>query len=65
MFRVGGQDRQWHEGTLLTFDDSILHEAVNRGTQDRVVLIFEIWRPELSEEERAAVTALFDAVDSY
>lgn len=65
MFRVGGEDRQWHEGTLLTFDDSILHEAVNRGTRDRVVLIFEIWRPELSVEERSAVTALFDAVDSY
>lgn len=65
VFRVGGEDRQWHEGELLTFDDSILHEASNKGDRDRVVLIFEIWRPELDEDEREAITALFSAVDNY
>jgi hypothetical protein len=43
----------------------VLHEAINRGSQDRVVLIFEIWRPELSGEERHAVTTIFDAIASY
>ncbi len=65
MFRVGGEDREWSEGQLLIFDDSVLHEAINRGSQDRVVLIFEIWRPELSGEERHAVTTIFDAIASY
>jgi aspartate beta-hydroxylase len=65
MFRVGGEDRQWHEGELLIFDDSIKHEAVNNSAQDRVVLIFEIWRPELSAEEREAVTTIFEAIASY
>lgn len=65
LFRVGGEDRRWHEGKLLTFDDSIVHEASNVGDRDRIVLIFEIWRPELDVDEREAVTALFDAVDSY
>ncbi|MBV7256207.1 aspartyl/asparaginyl beta-hydroxylase domain-containing protein [Pacificimonas sp. WHA3] len=65
MFRVGGEDRQWREGQLLVFDDSIVHEASNNSHQDRIVLIFEIWRPELDADERAAVTALFHAVDTY
>lgn len=65
MFRVGGEDRQWHEGELLVFDDSVLHEAVNDGPKDRVVLIFEIWRPELGTEERKAVATIFDAISSY
>jgi hypothetical protein len=29
------------------------------------VLIFDIWRPELSEAERKAITAMFEAVDAY
>jgi aspartyl/asparaginyl beta-hydroxylase (cupin superfamily) len=58
-FRVGNEVRQWEEGKLLVFDDSIEHEAWNGSAQDRVVLIFDIWRPELSEQERRELTALF------
>lgn len=65
LFRVGGENRQWREGELLVFDDSVVHEAVNRGGSDRTVLIFEIWRPELGAEEREAAVAMFEAVDSY
>ncbi|WP_147653378.1 aspartyl/asparaginyl beta-hydroxylase domain-containing protein [Vulcaniibacterium gelatinicum] len=64
-FRVGGETRQWKEGELLVFDDTVEHEAWNHGSSDRIVLIFDIWRPELSEQERRAITALFEAVDSY
>lgn len=63
--RVGNETREWREGELLIFDDSFEHEAWNRGTETRVVLLFEIWRPELSEEERAALTRIFEAIDSY
>lgn len=62
-FRVGGETRQWEEGKLLIFDDSIEHEAWNEGSSDRIILIFDAWRPELDEEERAAVTAMFKAID--
>lgn len=58
-FRVGNETREWTEGKLLIFDDSIEHEAWNDSNEDRVVLIFDIWRPELSEQERAEVAALF------
>ena len=58
-FRVGNEVREWEEGKLLIFDDSIEHEAWNDSGEDRVVLIFDIWRPELSEQERQEVAALF------
>jgi len=58
-FRVGNEVREWEEGKLLVFDDSIEHEAWNDGAEDRVVLIFDIWRPELSAQERREITALF------
>jgi aspartyl/asparaginyl beta-hydroxylase (cupin superfamily) len=63
--RVGGEMRAWREGEALIFDDTIEHEAWNRSAETRVVLLFDIWRPELSEEERGLVTAMFNAVDSY
>ncbi|WP_194953276.1 aspartyl/asparaginyl beta-hydroxylase domain-containing protein [Sphingopyxis solisilvae] len=58
-FRVGNQVRQWEESKLLIFDDTIEHEAWNDSNQDRVVLIFDIWRPELSAQEREEIAAFF------
>lgn len=63
-FRVGGEVREWEEGKLLIFDDSIEHEAWNDSDQDRVVLIFDIWRPELTAQERSEVAALFRGPDA-
>ncbi len=63
--RVGSQTRAWQMGEALVFDDSIEHEAWNRGTETRVVLLFEIWRPEIREDERAALTSLFEAIGAF
>lgn len=64
-FRVGSETIIWHEGKMIAFDDSVEHEAWNNSAYDRLVLIFDIWRPELSLAEREQVTAMFAAVDSY
>jgi aspartyl/asparaginyl beta-hydroxylase (cupin superfamily) len=64
-FRVGNDVRDWREGQAWAFDDTIEHEAVNDSGQDRTILIFDVWKPEMSEEERALVSALFQAVDGY
>ena len=61
-FRVGNEVREWERGKLLIFDDSIEHEAWNQSSEDRFILIFDIWRPELSEQERREVTAYFGGV---
>ncbi|NUQ18482.1 MAG: aspartyl/asparaginyl beta-hydroxylase domain-containing protein, partial [Sphingomonas sp.] len=64
-FRVGGEVREWREGELLIFDDTVEHEAWNNGSADRIILIFDVWRPEIEPDERGAITALFETVDSY
>jgi hypothetical protein len=58
-FRVGNEVREWEEGKLLIFDDTIEHEAWNDGPDDRVVLIFDIWRPELTGQEKLELSLLF------
>lgn len=63
-FRVGRSTRQWDEGRLLVFDDSVEHEAWNDSDADRLVLIFDVWRPEISLEERQQIATLFEVVDS-
>ena len=63
--RVGNEVRAWRDRELLIFDDSIEHEAWNNSAQTRVVLLFDVWRPELTEEERGQVKALFSAIDDY
>ena len=63
--RVGNETRQWDEGKLLIFDDSIEHEARNPSGEMRTVLIFDIWRPEISAGERAGISAIFDAIDGF
>ncbi len=63
--RVGADTRAWREGELLIFDDSFEHEAWNRGDRDRVVLLFEIWRPDIGADEQIAITTLLNAVDAH
>lgn len=63
--RVGGETREWRQDELMIFDDSIEHEAWNQGAETRVVLLFDIWRPELSPEERAAVQAVLASFDRF
>jgi aspartyl/asparaginyl beta-hydroxylase (cupin superfamily) len=63
--RVGGETRAVVEGQAMIFDDSIEHEAWNDGASVRAVLLFEIWRPEISDEEKVALTAMFEAVTGY
>ncbi|HEX8841403.1 MAG TPA: aspartyl/asparaginyl beta-hydroxylase domain-containing protein [Sphingomicrobium sp.] len=57
-FRVGGETRFWKRGEAFVFDDTMEHEALNPSDQLRVVLIFDVWHPDLSAVERDAVAAL-------
>lgn len=64
--RVGSDTRAWSEGQACLFDDSIEHEAWNRHPDRlRVVLIFDVWRPELTALERELVSSLLQAADQY
>ena len=63
--RCGNEIREWEEGKLLIFDDSIEHEAKNPSDDLRIILLFDIWRPELTETERNAISGIFDAIDHF
>lgn len=64
-FRVGNQVREWLPGQALVFDDTIEHEAWNDSDQLRVVMIFDIWHPALSEAERSMITAMSIALNEF
>ena len=64
-FRVGNDTFAPVEGKAWVFDDTMEHEAWNGSDRARVILLFETWRPELTDEERGLVTAMFDAIDAY
>lgn len=57
-FRVGAETRYWKRGEAFVFDDTIEHAAMNPTDELRVVFIFDVWHPDLSEVEREAVAAL-------
>ncbi len=64
-FRVGNETRDWKMGEAWVFDDTIEHEAMNEADIARVILIFDVWNPYLSEAERDLVTALMIAGNAY
>jgi len=63
--RVGGETHVWEEGRCVTFDDTFEHEAWNKSSETRVVLIVDSWNPDLSEAERAAVADLVGAIGDF
>jgi aspartyl/asparaginyl beta-hydroxylase (cupin superfamily) len=64
-FRVGNSLREWRMGEAMIFDDTIEHEAWNDSDQMRTVLIFDIWHPQLTADEREFITEMMGALDSF
>jgi aspartate beta-hydroxylase len=62
---VGGERHVWRVGEAVAFDDTYEHEAWNRGSSTRVVLIIDVWNPHLTAPEREAVTALVEAIGDF
>ena len=50
--RVGKEWHSWEEGKMIMFDDSWEHEVLHTGQSIRVVLIMDIWHPELPPDKR-------------
>ncbi len=64
-FRVGNEVREWVPGKAWVFDDTIEHEAWNDSDKLRVILIFDIWNPLLSEAERVLLTAMAAGLNEF
>jgi aspartate beta-hydroxylase len=63
--RVGGEDHHWREGEVVVFDDTYDHEAWNRSDRTRVVMIFDLWNPFLTQAERAVLSGLVIAMGEF
>lgn len=57
---VAGQDLQWQVGEPIVFDDSYEHTAINDSEGSRVVLLFDVWHPDLDHSEREAICGMFE-----
>jgi aspartate beta-hydroxylase len=57
-------EHRWQEGQLMMFDDTYLHEAWNRSTQTRVILLMDCWNPHLSPIERTALRQLIETISA-
>ena len=55
--RVAEEYFSWHDGELFIFDDSYDHEVWhdNLEGKPRIILIFDLWHPGLSEEAKNAL----------
>ena len=49
----------------MVFDDTYEHEAWNRSDRTRVVMIFDLWNPFLSQAERAVLAELVVAMGEF
>ncbi|WP_083344294.1 aspartyl/asparaginyl beta-hydroxylase domain-containing protein [Terriglobus roseus] len=56
--RVGNETLRWSEGECIVFDDFVEHEVWNRTDQERLVLLMDLWHPELTDTEREAIDIL-------
>ncbi|HEY7763668.1 MAG TPA: aspartyl/asparaginyl beta-hydroxylase domain-containing protein [Aestuariivirgaceae bacterium] len=56
--RVGSNVVSWQDGKCLVFDDSFEHEVWNKSDRERVVLLIQLWHPDLTEAEVWALKEL-------
>jgi len=71
--KIAGEVLTWKEGECIIFDDSFEHEvwnyrkdqstpSLNTNTTEgeRVILLFDLWHPELTNEEKLAIIDMFE-----
>ena len=63
--RAVGETHVWKPGELVLFDDTIQHEAWNFSDQLRVVLIFDIWHPMLTDLEKRLVAHTVEGIMAF
>ena len=58
--RVVNEIRQWKEGECLVFDDFLEHDVWNYTREARLVLLVDLWHPDLSAWERDGLRLMSD-----
>ena len=55
--RVADKFVTWSEGQMFVFDDSFDHEVWNEN-EERIVLILDLWHPDLTQEQKNTLPAI-------
>jgi hypothetical protein len=63
--QVALETRAWRDGIVVVFDDSFLHRAWNNSSEERIVLLWEIWHPDLTALEIAALEILYPSIMKF
>jgi len=56
---VDGEVREWTPGRCIAFSDVFLHEVWNRGDRRRLVLVVDLWHPDLGDREVELIDGLY------
>lgn len=56
---VGDQKVTWTPGVPIYFDDCYEHKVWNKTPENRVVLLFDMWHPDIKDEEKKAIKDMF------
>lgn len=58
--RVGDQVREWETGKALVLDDAYEHEVWNDASEPRVLLLLDMWHPDVQPEEKERIRNMFE-----
>jgi aspartate beta-hydroxylase len=58
--RVGAVTKRWTQGKAMVLDDSFEHEVWNDTDQQRVLLLVDIWHPDVTKQERQDIVGTFE-----
>jgi aspartate beta-hydroxylase len=62
---VGVEQVHWQQGRCFAFDDTYEHEAWNRSSSTRAILLADIWNPYLRPAEREALAELVGFIGDF
>jgi hypothetical protein len=61
---IDAGEHHWKEGELMMFDDTFKHEAWNRSSSTRIILLMDCWNPHLTAVEKAAVKQMIETISA-
>lgn len=56
--RVANDTHTWKLGKFIIFDDSFEHEVWHTGTSVRLVLILDMWHPDLTASQKQTLSPI-------
>ena len=57
--RVGPLSQEWVTGRALVLDDSYEHQVWNDSNATRVLLLVDVWHPDVKPQEKEEIVAMF------